>query len=193
MIGIDIIDIAETRKTTNWQRPRFLEKLFTLKEQELIRRSKNVFITVWHLWSMKEAAYKLYTQTHAERFYNPKQFQCDIYTPHLKVTYKEFECFVATKITNAYILSEASAVKKPISSDVIPLTSQDYRTQSKTTKQALISSVSTQLNLMESKLEILKSSIGKPLLYYNSKISTIEISLSHHGYYGAFGFTPYVL
>ena len=62
MIGTDIIDIVEAKKTSNWERPRFLEKLFTSNEQQLIHNSENKFVMVWRLWSMKEAAYKLYIQ-----------------------------------------------------------------------------------------------------------------------------------
>jgi len=76
MIGNDIVDIAEARQRSNWQRPRFLDKLFTLQEQQLIQNSDNSFLMVWRLWSMKESAYKLYTQLHPSRFYNPKQFEC---------------------------------------------------------------------------------------------------------------------
>jgi len=189
MIGIDIIDIAETKKTTNWQRPRFLEKLFTITEQKLIHDATDSFIMVWRLWSMKEAAYKLYTQTHAERFYNPKQFKCDINGFNFKVTYKAFQCFVTTKITKAFILSEASLVEKEMSSKFIKLASEDYKIQSKTTKHTLISLISNHFNLVESQLKILKSKFGIPSIYYNSEKLNIGISLSHHGYFGAYGFT----
>ena len=33
MVGNDIVDLAEAKKASNWQRPRFLEKLFTPNEQ----------------------------------------------------------------------------------------------------------------------------------------------------------------
>lgn len=188
MIGIDIIDIAETKKTTNWERPRFLDKLFTLKEQKLIQSSKDSFIMVWRLWSMKEAAYKLYTQIHPEHFYNPKHFECDINDSNMKVNYKTFQCFINTKITQTYILSEASLTETKMASKSVKLNSQDYNSQSKITKYALISSVSNQMNVLESKLEILKSRLGIPYIYYNSKKLNIGISLSHHGYFGAYGF-----
>ena len=60
MLGNDIIDINETRRTTNWERPRFIEKIFTFKEQRMITKSADPFTTVWHLWSMKESAYKVF-------------------------------------------------------------------------------------------------------------------------------------
>tara|TARA_R110000868_G_scaffold198456_2_gene444745 strand:- start:3631 stop:4200 length:570 start_codon:yes stop_codon:yes gene_type:complete len=188
MIGIDIIDIAEAKRTSNWERPRFLEKLFTLNEQQLIYASKNPFIMVWRLWSMKEAAYKLYTQTHPERFYNPKQFQCEIIGVKLKVKYKDFQCFINTKITTQYILSEASLIENKITSKYLKLTFSDFNSQSKITKEALIAAVSDQLNILKSKLKISKSEFGIPSMYYNAKKLNIRISLSHHGNFGAYGF-----
>ena len=188
MIGIDIIDIAEAKRASNWERPRFLEKLFTLNEQELILASKNPFIMVWRMWSMKEAAYKLYTQLNPNRFYNPKQFQCEINDTKLKVRYKDFQCFINTKITLHYILSEASLLETKMTSKYLKLSSSNYNHQSKTTKEALINSISGKLNILKSKLKISKSEYGIPSIYYNAKKLNIGVSLSHHGNYGAYSF-----
>lgn len=186
MIGNDIIDIAETKKNTNWQRPRFLEKLFTLTEQALIHNSENKFIMVWRLWSMKEAAYKLYTQLHTTRFYNPKQFECEINAYALKVRYKAFQCDINTKITDTYILSEASLCSQHRVSKVVRLISKDYNNQSYATKTALITAVSNQFNINKSELNIKKSKFGIPALFYNNIKLNTSISLSHHGNYGAY-------
>ena len=186
MIGTDIIDIAEAKKTSNWKRPRFLEKLFTSNEQQLIHNSENKFIMVWRLWSMKEAAYKLYIQLNPDRFYNPKKFECDINATSLKVTYKTFHCVLTTKITKGYILSEASLIRRKLVSSAFKLTSKDYESQSKITKEALMLSVSNQYNLVKSNLNISKSEFGIPSIYYNSKKLNISISLSHHGHYASY-------
>ena len=92
MVGNDIIDIQEAQKKSNWQRPRFLEKLFTIKEQQLIQNSEHSFLMVWRLWSMKEAAYKLYTQLHPSRFYKPKSFECEMNDLNGTVIFQEFKC-----------------------------------------------------------------------------------------------------
>ena len=188
MIGIDIIDIEETKKASNWERPRFLETLFTLNEQQLIHDSKNSFIMVWRLWSMKEAAYKLYTQIHLNRFYNPKQFECEINGKKSNVRYKDFLCFINTKVTTQYILSEASLRDCTMTSKCLKLASKDYNNQSRLTKEALIYSVSNQFSILKSKIRILKSELGVPSMYYNTEKLNIGISLSHHGEYGAYGF-----
>jgi len=171
MIGIDIIDLEEAKNKSNWQRPRFLEKLFTPQEQLYIQDSEDPSIMVWRLWSMKEAAYKLYTQIHPERFYKPKQFQCHVNASNLKVTYKTFECIVKTKTTSAYILSEALVLNQKTTLKVIKLGSQDYKTQSKTTKQALIGAITHGLHLFDAKLRIVKSSFGIPSLSNDKQIT----------------------
>lgn len=186
MIGNDIVDIAEIKKNSNWQRPRFLEKLFTLREQALIHNSENKFIMVWRLWSMKEAAYKLYTQLYSGRFYNPKQFECEINAHALKVKHKAFQCDINTKITDTYILSEASLFSQHRVSKVVTLLSKDYENQSHVTKTALITAVSNQFNINESKLNISKSKFGIPSVYHNNTKLNTSISLSHHGNYGAY-------
>lgn len=186
MIGNDIIDIAETKKKSNWKRPRFLDKLFTLNEQQLIYDSENKFIMVWRLWSMKEAAYKLYTQLYSGRFYSPKQFECYILGDKFKVRYKAFQCYINTKITDVYILSEASLFSRNMVSKVFKLSSIDYNTQSHVTKVALITAVSNQLNISKSKLNFSKSKFGIPSIYHNNTKLNTSISLSHHGNYGAY-------
>ena len=47
MVGNDIIDIQLATLQSNWQRPRYLDKLFTTSEQELIRSSDNATRMVW--------------------------------------------------------------------------------------------------------------------------------------------------
>ena len=60
MIGNDIIDLDLTKIQSNWQRPKFLEKIFTLKERNFIQKAEDPELEVWKLWSRKEAAYKIY-------------------------------------------------------------------------------------------------------------------------------------
>lgn len=78
MIGNDVIDILQSRKESNWQRKGFIEKIFTLEEQLLISNAANPEITVWMLWSMKEAAYKVYHRETKIREFNPKKLECSI-------------------------------------------------------------------------------------------------------------------
>ncbi len=186
MIGNDIVDIAEAKQKSNWQRPRFLEKLFTLKEQQIIQISEAPFLMLWRLWSMKEAAYKLYTQLHPSRFYSPKQFECEINGSSGEVRYKDFECYVNTKITAQYILSEARFVAMAMNSEWIKLNDSSPKQQSDVVKNILLSKIGEQYTILKNDLKLIKSEFGIPSVYQNSKKLKINISISHHGNYGAY-------
>ncbi|TDO73195.1 phosphopantetheinyl transferase (holo-ACP synthase) [Flavobacterium chryseum] len=78
MIGNDVIDILQSRKESNWQRKGFTEKLFTIDEQLLISNAPDPEIMVWILWSMKEAAYKIYNRQTKIRAYIPQKLVCSL-------------------------------------------------------------------------------------------------------------------
>lgn len=184
MIGNDIVDITEAKKASNWQRPRFLDKLFTSEEQQLIHNSEDAFIMVWQLWSIKEAAYKLYIQNHPSRFYNPKGFECDIKHLKGKVKFKNFSCYVQTKITSDYIISEARLDENKITSEIVIFNSKDAAYQSKFLKSTVLKIISETKKSSLTNLSFNTSEFGIPCVICNSEI--ITISLTHHGNYGAF-------
>ena len=184
MIGNDVVDIAQAEKDSNWQRPRFLEKLFAPEEQQLIKNSEDAFLMVWRLWSMKEAAYKLYTQIHPSRFYNPKAFRCDLKGDKGKVHYRDFKCYVNTKITSQYVLSEAHLCKSRMLSKTVILKNKDVKNQSKTIRTVLLEAISKHYKQPISSIYLKTSKFGIPKVFLGSRI--INVSISHHGNYGAF-------
>lgn len=78
MIGNDVIDLLQSRRESNWQRKGFLQKLFTAEEQLLIAQHLNPEMMVWLLWSMKEAAYKIYNRQTKIRAYIPLKLVCSL-------------------------------------------------------------------------------------------------------------------
>jgi len=78
MIGNDVVDIAASRIESNWKRKGFLEKIFTKQEQELIKRASDPELYVWILWSMKEAAYKVYNRETGIRAFIPHELACQV-------------------------------------------------------------------------------------------------------------------
>lgn len=189
MIGNDIVDLAEAQLNSNWQRPRFLDKLFTSKEQEVICKSENPFMMVWRLWSMKEAAYKLFIQLQPSRFYSPKQFECDIEGSNGKVNYKTFECYTKTKITRQYVLSEARLSIAEIASKTEEIRSNSSKSQSVAVKALLLSVISKEFNIVKEDLNLVKSEFGIPSVYHLSKKLDLGVSITHHGCYGAYAYS----
>ncbi|MEN8886081.1 MAG: 4'-phosphopantetheinyl transferase superfamily protein [Winogradskyella sp.] len=182
MIGNDVVDLKEAKLTSNWQRPRFLDKLFTTNEQRIIKNSDHSFLMVWRLWSMKEASYKLYTQLYPSRFYAPNAFQCDI--ENSKVSYKDFQCFVKTEITAEHMLSEACLKEQKMTSKLLYFNYSDTQKQSKVLKAKIIKSISETYQVPRDQLRFYKNEFGTPMVKFNSEY--IHVSLSHHGNYGVF-------
>ena len=185
MVGNDFIDIELAKSQSNWTRARYLDKLFTKEEQEYIITATNPSIMVWALWSMKEAAYKLYTQLHPSRFYNPKSFNCKLQQPH-QVIYKDFHCYVNTQITSDYVLSEARLDNCDMNSMVIEFQTQASQSHSQILHEKLIDVMSNRSHYDRTPLVLQKDSFGIPKIKYGQE--EINISLSHHGRFGTYTF-----
>jgi len=76
MIGNDIIDLELAAQQSNWQRPGYLDKIFTGEERSMITNAENPTLMVWQLWSRKEAVYKIINRLTHIRTYAPLTFQC---------------------------------------------------------------------------------------------------------------------
>lgn len=184
MIGNDIVDFQLAGLQSNWKRPRYLEKLFTQKEQEYITNSTEKDQMVWRLWSMKEAAYKLYTQCYPRCFYNPKSFECHIEKNSGIVKFKDFECHVHSKITEDYVLSEASFEKKSMTSEVLRFENESTNVQSRILKFKTLELASQTYPTQKKQFEILKDNFGIPTIDLGT--NKLNLSLSHHGQFGAY-------
>ena len=122
MIGNDIIDLALARKESNWKRKGFLDKIFTPKEQLLISNSENPEITVWNLWSRKEAAYKIYNRQTQIRAFIPLQLECSDIEISNGIIYGKVICYNTVYFTKTVINAEfieTNAVLNPQDFDTI--------------------------------------------------------------------------
>jgi phosphopantetheinyl transferase (holo-ACP synthase) len=76
MIGNDIIDLELAQLESNWQREGFLNKIVTSSEQKLIAKALDQETMFWYLWSLKEAAYKIYNRQTQNRAFMPLRLEC---------------------------------------------------------------------------------------------------------------------
>ncbi len=112
MIGNDIVDLAQAKIESNWERKGYLDKIFTPSEQLYINSQENKTTAVWALWTRKEAAYKISNRQSHLRRYNPLCFECvDIVFCNGnilgKVFYENQIYFTKTQITNQYVYTIA--------------------------------------------------------------------------------------
>ena len=181
MIGNDIIDLSLAKTASNWQRKGFLEKQFTANEQQLILEAPNSFVMVWRLWSMKEAAYKIFTQQHNVRFFAPKKFECKL-MQDLKgvVCYKGQQFYTSSIINQHCIFTKAGLSKEESSySGMVPPDQIDTMIRRRL-------NVLTALKMSGIKQK--KSKNGVPSYYNKTTLLTSSCSISHHGKYGAYSF-----
>jgi phosphopantetheinyl transferase (holo-ACP synthase) len=157
MIGNDVIDLQQSRQESNWQRKGFLEKLFTTDEQLLIAQNPEPEIMVWMLWSMKEAAYKIYNRQTKIRQYIPKKLVCTVLSQNENYISGQVIC-----LENIY------HTKTKISNDSIHtiaiLTADDFN------------------NVIEIENKgISKDTNGIPYLLNTASNTLHDVSISHHG------------
>lgn len=155
MIGNDIIDLAQSRIESNWQRKGFIEKLFNDEEQLLIQNYAEPEIMVWLLWSMKEAAYKIYNRQTKIREFSPKKLVCAIESLDINNSFGKVIC------------------DKNI-----------YYTKSKLSTESIhtiaVSNFENINNVIEiENKEIIKDENGIPFLKTTNSLQ--DISISHHG------------
>ena len=181
MIGNDIIDLSLAKTQSNWQRKGFLEKLFSNDEQQLILEASNSFEMVWWLWSMKEAAYKIYTQHHEIRFFAPKKFECkSIQGSKGVVSFKGQNFYTRTIINQDCVFTTAVLENKKSSySEIVSPDQIDTMIKSKLNEL-------TALKISEIKQKKTKNNV--PSYYYKTTLLTSSCSISHHGKYGAYSF-----
>lgn len=188
MIGNDIIDIHETKLTSNWRRKGFLQKVFTPEEQEKISESADPFMTVWRMWSMKESAYKLYLQQDKARFFNPVKIVCEIISSAKgKVCIDELTMHTHTEIHSTYIFTTAFLRDSDcVENSIFHLPNKESHAQSEGTHQKIRHHIAAKNRFNIDQLHIRKTSQNIPELFYQEQKLPISFSLSHHGNYGAF-------
>ena len=185
MIGNDIVDLRQAAKDSNWKRPRFLDKIFTSKEQLIISTSESKEQTVWLLWSMKEAAYKAYVRETKHRFFNPKRMQYQSGSNNQSTVCIDEKLYdVKSVITSDYVHSlatKAEAKHLEVHLFKIPVVSQ-----SETVKAKIIHQLSSSKGIDSGAMEIKKTALGVPNAFFKDEQILQALSISHHGEYGAF-------
>lgn len=157
MIGNDVIDILQSRKESNWQRKGYLEKLFTPEEQVLIADAPDPEMMVWILWSMKEAAYKVYNRKTKLRAYIPKKLACFLHF--------ENPDFIIGKVTCSQYI---------------------YYTKTTLSQDSIHTIAVCSFDNLDHVIEIEKKSIfkdqnGIPYLAASLQNKPQDVSISHHG------------
>lgn len=155
MIGNDVVDLQLARTESNWKRKGFLQKLFTESEQAMILQHHDPEIMLWVLWSMKEAAYKIYNRETGVRAFIPHKLECEVTSDYNNKYIGKVHC-------SQFIYYTISTIK----ADIIHTIAKERPVDLKAIEV---------LNLDK----IIKNALGLPSLF-EDRIE-IPVSVSHHG------------
>ena len=192
MIGNDIVDLAQAKRDSNWRRRGFLEKVFTAHEQQLVYKAGDPDQMVWLLWSMKESAYKLMVRQTQKRTFAPKKIVCSLNeftntTSTGTVVYEE-KYQTRSLLTPNYIATSAlsSSVRwADCTQTIVTFPDPTYQTQHRSLREHIQQQNAVRFGVSEQAIQIQKNKIGAPELIVANSLS-IPISISHHGFYGAY-------
>ena len=180
MIGNDIVDLNEASKSRHWPSPRFISKVFTACERDLILHSSNPFHTTWVLWSMKEGAYKVHLRKFRKPFFSPVKIKCQIepdgagkviiggitYTTNTLIKEDYIYSVVMTDSTRDYI----GNIHRVLDISYTNLHNKCY--------QDVIEMSSSQLNEHGRTKEIKKDEFGIPKLFINNREQPLIFSIT---------------
>ncbi|GAB4030776.1 4'-phosphopantetheinyl transferase family protein [Spirosoma jeollabukense] len=195
MIGNDIVDLAQAKQESNWRRARFLDKVFTAHEQQLIHTANDPDGMVWLLWSMKESAYKLIIRQTGKRVFAPQKIACQLTNSYPEavegVVSYEGTHYTQSIRTNQYVATVASlgTVFPPKNQVIIPFNDTAYQTQRMGIRNAIKQHCATHFSIPETSIHIHKTESGVPTLRIDDTEGTklnLLLSISHHGHYGAY-------
>lgn len=174
---------------------RFMQKIFTINEQRWLKthfENRNQWI--WLLWSMKESAYKSYYKQFRKRYFAPKMFDCFVnpvdesagcISGTVKTLFEDYS-------TQSYVLEDCIHTvaylneRQVIHDSCFPLESDAYRIQSDTVRYQLRCELAILKGCEPSDVTIRKDVRGIPHAYIDDEISDFDVSMSHHGTFGAY-------
>jgi len=198
LIGNDIVDLADPQARGKSRDTRFINRVFTLDEQQKILNSDEPDIFLWSLWAGKETGYKAISKTHPAVSSSPRHYEIKlsdsplpesgiVYTPCGPVPVRFF-------ITGEYIHCIGASTDEGIGSIVWdvqkilqPQFSPDY--QSDFVRNMAGKKISRYLKEDPEAIEIIRPKghrgLGPPAVYAGGKRTAIDISMSHDGRFAA--------
>jgi len=189
MIGNDIVDLEFAKRNSRWQEQRFLDKLFTTEEQDFVHSDQQKFQNIWRLWTMKESVYKIISRAEETIRFNPTDFKCTVLDSNRgHVIYKNQSIATSTTTDKSFIQTTTCLNPQWISK-LFQFSNLDYPTQHSESVQQAIKAYSTYKNVLDTSVAVIKNSRGIPQLYMNGHLQPEQLSLTHHGLYGACAFS----
>lgn len=188
MIGNDIVDLNEASRSRYWSDQRFINKVFSASERDLIGHSPNRFHTTWALWSMKESAYKVHLRKYKKPFFAPSKIECQFEQDRAGKIRIDKTTYTANTIINeefiyTVVLTDPS---REYIGEIEEVVDTSYTNLHNKCYQDVMDISSLRLHEQAYTPEIKKDEYGIPKLYSNNKEQPLIFSITHHGKFYAY-------
>jgi len=149
---------------------------------------------LWLLWSIKESAFKSAVKWGWDIRFSGRDFLVKDLLPHQHgcdsyVTVDGREVPVRSEVRNSYLHSYVRRENQSVTKEMLTFDSTDYQVQSRLVKKKAIQRLAKQLGLMLEQVTIAKDSQEVPFFHYQEERLDIDLTISHHGRFGAYLFT----
>jgi len=196
MIGNDIVSLDLIRQSPKVDQPAYLARVLTIWEQEQLHQAHDPELVLWKFWALKESAYKLEFKQFRHRYFAPKKFECRIDDPNANwseamVRSSKGICFGKVWNNDQVIHALAASTKEELNTIKFAttyLSSDQPRVQSRVVRHCLQKMISNKLGISEEEVTVRKEE-GIPILAIEDETLAFDISLSHHGQWGAVSYT----
>ena len=188
MIGNDIVDFSFASTLSGKRGTRWLIKVFTPHELDFITQNRSAVHMAWRLWSMKESAYKAHKQQNSQYLFNPIKIDCQIRSSEEGIVMVNGSTYVTNTVSaQAYVCTLASEKQAPkMLTRIIKTAGKSPEQQSMEIRMAVLSDVAHYLKLPLVAISIQKDEFGIPKFYIDDHLSTMALTLSHHGNYAGY-------
>ena len=193
MIGNDIVDLKVAALATRWNNQRFIEKVFSNSEQEILSKAKDSFKIIWIFWSMKESAYKVHLRRCSKRFFAPRKLECRLVSSRDGiVTIGHEKYFTSGLVYENYIYTLAyendPGIHHRIQSKCFPIDEASYSNQHAECYHHVIQDLSGEYKTHNRHFSIKKNKQGVPFIYKDDIKLPIVLSITHHGLFCAYAY-----
>lgn len=211
-LGNDIVDLKTDNARGKSGDARFIARVFTVSEQEAVRRSKHPDALLWIFWAAKEAAYKAISKTAPDVSSAPRRYRAAIDFQKRQNRMKTGSGHVTTPLGVApvWIFCSTEWVHcmawagypenpgaNPFDEDIIygiREIASDRRPgwvrESATARNAATSRIAEVLNIDPDDIRIRRElgpqGPGPPRVYIKGEKTPMDISLSHDGRFAAY-------
>lgn len=190
MVGNDIVDLSISHIGEGERRTRYLAKIFTEKERDIINQLGTDDIWILLLWSAKESVYKVVSRKEQIIRYSPKSLECISIKKKSKSSYEMIveyngeQFVVVSHVNEKYVHSvTTTSNSNQLISDVFKISPNEN--ESEAIDEKVLKWIKENTKIEYKNTSILRDAHRVPHIYHGNE-ELYFLSMSHHGKFGAF-------